>query len=257
MSTSSFIKELKNKKITEENARTIANVFIEIWHKNQVLAIQLVTQLINKYKNSSCLLLLILQILDEDLIKWKINSKCIGLYEFILTVLVNQFITEWIDYYNCIQSILVEQFITEQINYNIQPTESYQDFDIDSIPFLIWIIESERSRDDEYPLDQGTSYYDFKKDFCDELKKKLEENQILQTTIQFEYSENCLLFDMSLRIEVRKLLLSNIITNDNLNRSQYDPNIIVHNLSMFTWFSKMNKSLPPVIKEYIIKNWVL
>jgi len=93
MSTSYFIKEFKNKKITEKNARTIANVFIEIWRENQVLAIQLVTQLINKYKNLSCLLLLILQILDEDLIKWKINSKCIGLYEFIVTVLVNQFIT--------------------------------------------------------------------------------------------------------------------------------------------------------------------
>ena len=256
MSTSYFIK-LKNKEITEKNARTIANEFIKIWHKNQGLAIQLVTQLINKYKNSSCLLLLILQILDEDLIKWRIDNKCNGLHEFIVTVLVNQFITEWIDYYNCNQSILVEDFITGQINNNIQPTESYQDFDKDRVPFLIWIIESARSIDDEYTLDQDTSYYEFKEDFCDELKKKLEENQILQTTIQFEYSENCLLFDMSLRIEVRKLLLSNIITNDNLNRSQYDPNIIVHNLSMFTWFSKMNKSLPHAIKEYIIKNWVL
>jgi hypothetical protein len=257
MSTLSFTKELKNKEITEKNARTIANEFIKIWHKNQGLASQLFTQLINKYKNSSCLLLLILQVFDEELIKWRIDDKCNGLHEFIVTVLVNQFITEWIDYYNCNQSILVEDFITEQINNNIQPTESYQDFDKDRVPFLIWIIESARSRDDEYTLDQDISYYNFKEDFCDELKKKLEENQILQKTIQFKYSENCLLFDMSLRIEVRKLLLSNIITNDNLNRSQYDPNIIVHNLSMFTWFSKMNKSLPPVIKEYIIKNWVL
>jgi len=285
MSTSYFIK-LKNKKITEENARTIANVFIEIWRENQVLAIQLVTQLINKYKNLSCLLLLILQILDEDLIKWKINSKCIGLYEFIVTVLVNQFITEWFDYYTCNQSILVKQFITERFNYNI---ESYQDidFDIDSVPFLIWYLESV-SADKEYGWDQPYAFYSFKNDFCEELKKKLEEDPILQTTVDiFKNSEDSLVYNMSLYIEVRKILFSNnhipYVTNDNLSRIQYDPNSMVHNLLTLKWFYKMfecskkqqsssqnkkrcNKrcnekssifnSLPPEIIENVLKNWV-
>jgi len=234
--------EYKKKKTTEKNAKAIADELINIWCEKPDLVRELYTNVINKYKNTASLFLLVLQVLDEDLNEREINATCMGLYEFILTMLVNQFITEWIDYCNWKQSILVNQFITERIdNDNIQPTESY--FDMEYVPFLIWFLECER--DDEYPLDQGKAFYDFKYDFCKMLNKKLKEDPVIDITVEYlKYAENSLLYNMAKEIAIRERMFldSGIIiyrTNDNLNRTAYDPNIIVHNLSMYYWFCKM------------------
>jgi hypothetical protein len=209
---------------TDRNAKIQAVKILKTWDKNTPIATLELLSLIKNYKNFNSILLLILQVVDKELIKWRIDNMYMGLYELIVTMLVNHFITEWFDCHNC----------------KIQAIESYHElnihFDFNEVPFLIWFLES-NSKDKEYSSDQPMDIlYDFKNYFCKVLNKKLEENPGIQEIVKiFKNSEDNLLYNMAKDIAIREHMFS----NDNLSRIQYSPNMFVRNLVMFSWFYKM------------------
>lgn len=261
MSYDSFI---GNKK-TVRNAEALAYNFLNKWDQNNNSSTQELLWLIKNYKNFNSIL--ILQVVDEELIKRKIDNMYIGLYELIITMLVDQFIIEWIDCYNC--NIYAEN----------RYTEIREDFDFSGVPFVIGYLESSLHRDDEDLPEQPNGFYVVKKYFSEMLVKKLEENSIIQenrimreTVERCEHAEDGILFTMARDIAIMDYMHNNgfpCITNDNLIRIPYDPNMIVHNYFILSWFYKMfahaqlelshpvkNVSkLPSEIIDYMIKKY--
>lgn len=247
--------------IESEQAKKETNIqvanFLETWNENTPITILELLRLIKNYENFNSILLLILQVVDKELIKSRIDNRYMCLYELIVSMLVNHFITEW---FECDKD-------------NIQAMKSYDEldvhFDFNMVPFLIWDIESE-SKDKEYylKLDQPAGFYDFKKYFIEVLDKKLEENPRIQETVKiFENSQDNLLYNMAKNIAIREYMFS----NDNLSCITYSPNIFVRNLVMCSWFYKMfaraqqasshtvkNVSkLPSEIIAYMIKKYFI
>lgn len=263
MSCDSFIQ----KKKTDRNAKALADNFLNKWNQNKNSSTQELLWLIKNYKNFNSILLLILQVVDEELIKWKIDHMYIGLYELIITMLVDQFIIDWIDCYKC----------------NIQAnekryTEIREQLDLSGVPFVIGYLESSVYRDDEYLSEQPVGFYNVKTYFSIVLDKKLEENSIIQenftmreTVERCKHAEDGILFTMAREIAIMDMHNNSFpcITNDNLIRIPYDPNMIVSNLFILSWFYKMfahaqlelshpvkNVSkLPSEIIDYMIKKY--
>ena len=199
--------------IEREQAKKETNIqvanFLETWNENTPITILELLRLIKNYENFNSILLLILQVVDKELIKWRIDGRYMGLYDLIVSMLVNHFITEWFECYND----------------NIQANESYHElvdyFDYTGVPFILGVLEFENY---EYPCEQPMGFYDFKKCFSKMLLKKLKENPIMQ--------ENPILYTMARDIAIRNSLFLN-------NRIPYGPNMFVRNLVMFSWFYKM------------------
>ena len=234
MSCDSFI---RNKK-TDRNAKALADNFLNKWDQNKNSSTQELLWLIKNYKNFNSILLLILQVVDDELIKWKIDHMYIGLYELIITMLVEQFIIKWIDCYNC----------NIHANEN-RYTEIREEFDFSGVPFVIGYLESSVHRDDEDLPEQPNGFYVVKKYFSRMLDKKLKENSIIQenlimreTVKSCEHAGDGILFTMARDIAIMDYMHNNgfpCITNDNLIRIPYDPNTIVPNYFILSWFYKM------------------
>lgn len=224
MSDNSYIQRKQAEKKTKGQVKK----FLEKWNENTPITILELLRPIKNYEDFNNILLLILQVVNKELIKWRIDCLYIGLYDLIVSMLVNHFITEWFECYNG----------------NIQANESYQElvysFDETEVPFILGVLEFEK----EYPCEQPTGFYDFKEDFSIRLLKKLQENSIMQenpimreTVERFKFAADyalacVILYTMARDIAIRNSLFLN-------NRIPYGPNMFVRNLGMFSWFYKM------------------
>ena len=220
----SYIQRKQAEKKTNEQVEK----FLEKWNENTPIAILELLRRIKNYEDFNNILLLILQVVDKELIKQRIDCRYMGLYDLIVSMLVNHFITEWFECYNG----------------NIQANERYHelvdDFDNDEVPFILGVLKI----DYEYPCEQPTGFYNFKEDFSIMLLEKLKENSIMQenpimreTVERFEFGTDyalaCdILYTMTRDIAIRNSLFL-------INRIPYGPNIFVRNLVVFSWFYKM------------------
>jgi len=86
-----YILFLRAEDLSIERAEKLARAFTQLWMSDPEEA----KQKINEYVSSWSQVLLILQVLNPSLNKVAINRTHPGLYMFIISLIVSQFITEW------------------------------------------------------------------------------------------------------------------------------------------------------------------
>lgn len=245
MSTNYFM-NLRN----QNNSTKFASNFVELWKVKPHSVEQLFIQIIKKYRNCSSQFLLVLKVINEDLDKIKIDKTHIGLYELIVTMFVNEIMTDWTKWSKC-----------DQQYYTIDDVEFFGD----------WSVSSNENNEYAGPINEDQR--NFTNVFLQVLNMKLEENSIIKEIVSQRCydSQGGILYNMLKDIKINKELYPNY---DNHSCITYDPNII-HNPSMLYWFYKMFvhaqqqlfkkeskiKScvflrLPPEIIHDISNNWI-